>query len=218
MPRLPYCEGEICGRLTFHSVSGRDRKRCTCARHRRRGCWDNYSKYCWFASGRFRKLKKNTKYRSDVESVLVQRRRRWLNIEPRLDLVFVGRKYWQMKWNEWDFSPPLCTYRLNWARRTSWWWWMRLTLPSTHMIRNFKPGGLRPSTLPLGHGGSPLYWILTNEQGRNILFLWNLKARVGFELAISDFPSRQLNLCTRAPAGAGTTVVKMAGSPANAFG
>ena len=30
------------------------------------------------------------------------------------------------KWNEWNesgFRPPLCTYRLNWARRTSWGWW-----------------------------------------------------------------------------------------------
>ena len=28
-----------------------------------------------------------------------------------------------MKWNESGFGPPLCTYRLNWARRTSWGWW-----------------------------------------------------------------------------------------------
>ena len=27
------------------------------------------------------------------------------------------------KWNESGFRPPLCTYRLNWARRTSWGWW-----------------------------------------------------------------------------------------------
>ena len=27
------------------------------------------------------------------------------------------------KWNELGFRPPLCTYRLNWARRTSWGWW-----------------------------------------------------------------------------------------------
>ena len=26
-------------------------------------------------------------------------------------------------WNEWDFRPPVCTYRLNWARITSWGWW-----------------------------------------------------------------------------------------------
>ena len=28
-----------------------------------------------------------------------------------------------MTWNESGFRPPLCTYRLNWARRTSWGWW-----------------------------------------------------------------------------------------------
>ena len=27
------------------------------------------------------------------------------------------------KWNESGFRPPLCTYRLNWARRSSWGWW-----------------------------------------------------------------------------------------------
>ena len=42
-----------------------------------------------------------------------------------------------------------------------------------------------------GHGGSPQYWIIMSERGRNILFLWNLKARVGLKPALSDFPSRQ---------------------------
>ena len=28
-----------------------------------------------------------------------------------------------IKLNESGFRPPLCTYRLNWARRTSWGWW-----------------------------------------------------------------------------------------------
>ena len=35
--------------------------------------------------------------------------------------------FWQQiegnKWNESGFRPPLCTYRLHWARRTSWGWW-----------------------------------------------------------------------------------------------
>ena len=31
--------------------------------------------------------------------------------------------YTKVKWNESGFRPPLCTYRLNWARRTSWGWW-----------------------------------------------------------------------------------------------
>ena len=32
-----------------------------------------------------------------------------------------------------------------------------LTLPVRHRIRNLGTGGLRPSTLPLGHGCSPQY-------------------------------------------------------------
>ena len=31
--------------------------------------------------------------------------------------------YFIKKWNDSGFRPPLCTYRLNWARRTSWGWW-----------------------------------------------------------------------------------------------
>ena len=39
--------------------------------------------------------------------------------------VSVGHCYWEWieRLNEWDFRPPLCTYRLNWAKRTSWGWW-----------------------------------------------------------------------------------------------
>ena len=41
---------------------------------------------------------------------------------PRFDLFpcLLART---KKWNESGFRPPLCTYRLNWARRTSWGWW-----------------------------------------------------------------------------------------------
>ena len=66
-----------------------------------------------------------------------------------------------------------------------------MTLPFRHMIQNSSPGGLRPSMLPLGHGGSSQYLIITRELEKDILFLLNLKVRVGFESAISDFPSRQ---------------------------
>ena len=45
-------------------------------------------------------------------------------------IIFTHLKLWiasarqnEMKWNESGFRPPLCTYRLNWARRTSWRWW-----------------------------------------------------------------------------------------------
>ena len=51
-------------------------------------------------------------------------------IEFRVLLYFLGiisvrRSFWctvMFKWNESGFRPPLCTYRLNWARRTSWGW------------------------------------------------------------------------------------------------
>ena len=56
-----------------------------------------------------------------------------------------------------------------------------MTLPFRHRIRNSSPGGLR---------GSPQYWILASQQGINILFLWNLKTRVGLEPAIADFPKQ----------------------------
>ena len=67
-----------------------------------------------------------------------------------------------------------------------------MILPSRHRIQNSSAGGLRPSTLPLGHGDSPQYWIFTSERRRYIWFLWNLEARVGDEPAISDYPNRQL--------------------------
>ena len=34
-----------------------------------------------------------------------------------------------------------------------------MTLPSRHRIQNSSPGGLRTSTLPPGHAGSPQYWV-----------------------------------------------------------
>ena len=40
-----------------------------------------------------------------------------------------------------------------------------MTLFSRHGIRNLSPGGLRPSTLPLDHKGSPQF---TRGWGRNI--------------------------------------------------
>ena len=42
-------------------------------------------------------------------------------------------------------------YRLNWARRSSWGWWDDTSLQT----QDSNPGSLRPSTLPLIHGGSP---------------------------------------------------------------
>ena len=46
-----------------------------------------------------------------------------------------------------------------------------MILPYGHRIRNSRPAGLRPNTLALVHGGSPKYWIITSERGRNTFLL-----------------------------------------------
>ena len=52
-----------------------------------------------------------------------------------------------------------------------------MTLSSRHRIRNSSPGGLRPSTLPLGHGGSPQYWLSHVDGEETFLFLSNRRDR-----------------------------------------
>ena len=47
---------------------------------------------------------------------------------------------------------------------------IEMTLSSRHSIRNSSPGGLRPSTLPLSHGGSPQYW-LSHVDGEETCFV-----------------------------------------------
>ena len=48
----------------------------------------------------------------------------------RQNLTTTDVRFWRLKsvpalekWNESGFRPPLWTYRLNWAKRTSWGWW-----------------------------------------------------------------------------------------------
>ena len=52
-----------------------------------------------------------------------------------------------------------------------------MTLSSRHSIRNSSPGGLRPSTLPLGHGGSSQYWLSHVDGEETFLFLGNRRDR-----------------------------------------
>ena len=47
-----------------------------------------------------------------------------------------------------------------------------MTLPSKHRMRNANPGGLRPSTLPIGHRVSPQYWVLQNNF-LILIFIWS---------------------------------------------
>ena len=57
---------------------------------------------------------------------------------------------------------------------------IEMTLSSRHRIRNSSPGGLRPSTLPLGHGGSPKYW-LSHVDGEKIFLISFKPPRPGTE-------------------------------------
>ena len=41
----------------------------------------------------------------------------------------------------------------------------KMILPSRHRILNSNPGGLRPSTVHLGHGGSPQYCSVMERRG-----------------------------------------------------
>ena len=78
----------------------------------------------------------------------------------------------KMKWNEPGFRPPLCTYEPPEDGEI-----IEMTLSSRHRIRNSSPGGLRPSTLPLGHGGSPQYWFSHVDGEEKCLFLSNRRDR-----------------------------------------
>ena len=55
-----------------------------------------------------------------------------------------------------------------------------MTLSSRHRIQNLSPGGLRPSTLPLGHGGSPQYW-LSHVDGEETFLVSSKPPRPGTE-------------------------------------
>ena len=46
-----------------------------------------------------------------------------------------------------------------------------MTLSSRYRIRNSSLGGLRPSTLPLGHGGSPQYYFHTWMGEKHFCFI-----------------------------------------------
>ena len=90
--------------------------------------------------------------------------------------------------NEFGLKRPLCTYKLNWARRTSWWWWDEWDdtgLQTQHS--KFKPWRSKAE-------------LATSQSQRlsTILNLHEWAARVGFEPA--TFQTCSFNYCTRPPA------------------
>ena len=84
-----------------------------------------------------------------------------------------------------------------------------MTLSSRHKIRNSTPGSLRPSTLPLGHGGSPQYW-LSHVDGEETFCFFQTEV-TGNRTPNSGVKGSGANHYRRAPARGGSgTVVKAA--------
>ena len=74
---------------------------------------------------------------------------------------------------------------------------IEMTLSSRHRIRNSTPGGLRLSTLPLGHGDSPQYWLSHVDGEETFLFL---SAEIGNRTPNSGVKGSGANHYPRAPA------------------
>ena len=109
---------------------------------------------------------------------------------------------WMNVWiNEWGFSPPLCTYRLNWVRRTSWGWWDEWD-GTALQISKFEPWGsvsdlstsrsLRLSTI-LNH----YEWAGRKHSVSLKLASLNLGCQRGVQTRDLGLPSRQLHLGPR---------------------
>ena len=86
--------------------------------------------------GNYSLLKVNRSPKNSIWAVLlVQKKTLFIHLKLEIVLAISSFKWIKnsdkhfsrtkgnLKWNEWGFKPPLCTYRLNWARRTSWGWW-----------------------------------------------------------------------------------------------
>ena len=119
------------------------------------------------------------------------------------DLVYAVTS-WQTgngkKWNESGFRPPLCTYRLNWARRTSWGWWDDWddTVLQTHDSK-FEPW--RSEAEHAASRSRRLTTILnfTRGWGRNI-FCFFQTAETGNRTPSSGVKGSDANHYPRAPA------------------
>ena len=101
--------------------------------------------------------------------------------------------------NESDFRPPLCTYRLNWARRTYWRWW-DVWDDTALQTQNSSPCGLRPNTLPLGTEAPyniKSLWV-SGEEKFCFFEIW--RPEWGSNRRSSPFQAGSFNHCTRPPA------------------
>ena len=105
-----------------------------------------------------------------------------------------------MKWNESGFRPPLCTYRLNWARRTSWGWWDDWddTVLQTQ-DSNFEPWRSEAEHATSRSRRLPTILTFTGGWGRNI-FCFFQTAETGNRTPNSGVKGSGANHYPRAPA------------------
>ena len=101
--------------------------------------------------------------------------RRWVVVPCELAFHWSDKN----KWNESGFRPPLCTYRPNWARRTSWGWWDEWddTVLQTQDSK-FEPRRSEAEHATYRSRRLPTILTFTRGWGRNIFcFFWNRRDR-----------------------------------------
>ena len=106
----------------------------------------------------------------------------------------------EIKWNESGFRPPLCTYRLNWARRTSWGWWddWDVTVLQTQDSK-FEPWRSEAEHFTSRSWRLPTILTFTRGWGRNI-FCFFQTAETGNRTPNSGVKGSGANHYPRAPA------------------
>ena len=74
-----------------------------------------------------------------------------------------------------------------------------MTLPSRHRIRHARPGGLRPSTLPFGHGGFSNIESLRVSREETFCFFETWRPESGSNPRSPSFSTCSFNHCNRTP-------------------
>ena len=101
------------------------------------------------------------------------------------------------KWNESGFMPLLCTYRLKWARRTSWGWWDDTALQEQDS--KFKPWRSEAEHATSRSRRLPTILSFTSGCGRNISCFFQT-AETGKRTTNSGVKGSGANNYPRAPA------------------
>ena len=107
------------------------------------------------------------------------------------------------KWNESGYRPPLCTYRLNWARRTSWGWWDDWddTVLQTQDSK-FEPWRSEAENATSRSRRLPQYWLSHVDGEETFLFFFQT-AETGNRTPNSGVKGSGANHYPRAPALSG---------------